>query len=101
MTHPKYGQRFSCYQCGVKFFDLGKPKPLCPKCGADQKKAPKKASVRVKPVVSDDFEEVVDDEQLDEGVDVDELTMKGGDTEERFNPDRDHFSVEEMPEDDL
>jgi len=99
MSHPKYGQRFTCYQCGIKFFDLGKPKPLCPKCGADQKKAPKKTAARIKTVVPEDFDDVVDDEPLDE--DVDELTMKGDADDDSFNPDRDHFSIEDIPEDDI
>ena len=30
------GKRFKCYKCGMKFYDLGKPQPLCPSCGANQ-----------------------------------------------------------------
>ena len=35
------GERWTCYECGSKFYDLGKEEPLCPKCGADQHDAPK------------------------------------------------------------
>lgn len=31
----KYGNKFTCWSCGTKFYDLGKPDPKCPKCGAD------------------------------------------------------------------
>ena len=31
----KYGNKFTCWSCGTKFYDLGKPSPKCPKCGAD------------------------------------------------------------------
>lgn len=31
----KYGNKFTCWSCGTKFYDLGKASPKCPKCGAD------------------------------------------------------------------
>jgi len=30
------GTRYKCYKCGTKFYDLGKPQPICPACGEDQ-----------------------------------------------------------------
>ncbi len=36
----KLGQRYSCFECGVKFYDLNRPEPLCPECKADQRSAP-------------------------------------------------------------
>lgn len=36
---PDLGTRHECYNCGAKFYDLGKTPPLCPKCGANQKDA--------------------------------------------------------------
>ena len=36
---PELGKKFNCYSCHTKFYDLGKPIPLCPKCGADQRDA--------------------------------------------------------------
>lgn len=30
------GKRFKCYKCNCKFYDLGKPNPICPRCGEDQ-----------------------------------------------------------------
>jgi predicted nucleic acid-binding Zn-ribbon protein len=33
--------KHTCFTCGAKFYDLFRPEPLCPKCGADQREAPK------------------------------------------------------------
>ncbi|HNY63897.1 MAG TPA: FYDLN acid domain-containing protein [Deltaproteobacteria bacterium] len=30
------GTRYKCYKCETKFYDLGRPKPICPSCGEDQ-----------------------------------------------------------------
>lgn len=42
MNHDKaaLGTRYTCYQCGTKFYDLNRPEPTCPECGADQREAP-------------------------------------------------------------
>jgi hypothetical protein len=42
MAKKKLGKKHVCYQCGCKFYDLSRPKPICPKCGADQRRSPKK-----------------------------------------------------------
>lgn len=36
----RLGNRYTCYQCGCRFYDLNKPAPVCPRCGADQQKNP-------------------------------------------------------------
>ena len=36
---PDLGRKYTCYSCHTKFYDLGKPTPVCPKCGADQRDA--------------------------------------------------------------
>lgn len=36
----KYGTKHTCWSCGTKFYDLGRPDPKCPKCGADPAEAP-------------------------------------------------------------
>ena len=36
----KLGQRWVCYECEARFYDLNRPEPLCPKCKADQRKSP-------------------------------------------------------------
>lgn len=53
------GKKWTCFGCGAKFYDFGKPEPLCPKCGANQKEAPAKpkAPKKEKAVlqIDDDF----------------------------------------------
>lgn len=39
MTEIKLGDKYECFSCGVKFYDLGKGASVCPKCGADQQEA--------------------------------------------------------------
>lgn len=39
---PELGRKYTCYSCHTKFYDLGKPEPICPKCGADQRDAEEK-----------------------------------------------------------
>jgi hypothetical protein len=58
---PELGKKFTCYSCHTKFYDLGKPDPLCPKCGADQRdaeEAPVVTSTRGRRAI---VEEPVDD----------------------------------------
>ena len=31
------GNKHECYNCGTRFYDLGKSESICPKCGANQK----------------------------------------------------------------
>jgi len=37
MAELNLGNKFECYNCGTRFYDLGKPESICPKCGANQK----------------------------------------------------------------
>jgi len=37
MPPKDLGTKHSCFKCGAKFYDLKKPQPICPKCGADQR----------------------------------------------------------------
>jgi uncharacterized protein (TIGR02300 family) len=39
MPELKLGIKHECFNCGTKFYDLGKAEAICPKCGADQKNA--------------------------------------------------------------
>jgi hypothetical protein len=36
---PDLGKKYECFNCGTKFYNLGKPEAICPKCGANQKDA--------------------------------------------------------------
>jgi hypothetical protein len=40
----KLGTKWECFSCGAKFYDLNKPEPLCPRCGANQLDRPKTGS---------------------------------------------------------
>ncbi|XXF76580.1 TIGR02300 family protein [Myxococcaceae bacterium GXIMD 01537] len=40
MPAKDLGTKYTCFKCGSKFYDLKKPDPLCPKCGANQRESP-------------------------------------------------------------
>ncbi|MBI5179028.1 MAG: TIGR02300 family protein [Nitrospinae bacterium] len=90
MVKPEWGTRYICYKCSARFYDMNKPAPICPKCGADQTKAPPKlsASAPVKPrpraVLPDevDVEEKADDEFGEMGeIGLDEIEADEGEEE--------------------
>jgi hypothetical protein len=94
----KLGQKWVCYSCQAKFYDLQKPDPKCPKCGADQRQSPafekpkrtrgKKASpppapkkaVKPPPPIeeSEDLDTPIDPEDLEfEDIELDEPAGAG------------------------
>lgn len=95
MSRPTHlGTRYACWQCGTKFYDLNKPEPACPKCGADPREAPKnpppaaeaKPPRKAKPArVAEEEAEVMDEEEEAEADDFEE----GDDLEE--SDDEDEF----------
>jgi uncharacterized protein (TIGR02300 family) len=40
MPASDLGTKFVCFKCSTKFYDMKKPDPLCPKCGANQRESP-------------------------------------------------------------
>ncbi|MBF5044299.1 TIGR02300 family protein [Aggregicoccus sp. 17bor-14] len=40
MPAKDLGNKFVCFKCSTKFYDMKKPDPICPKCGADQRESP-------------------------------------------------------------
>ena len=40
MPAKDLGNKYVCFKCSTKFYDLKKPDPVCPKCGADQRESP-------------------------------------------------------------
>jgi uncharacterized protein (TIGR02300 family) len=40
MPAKDLGNKFTCFKCSTKFYDLRKAEPVCPKCGADQRESP-------------------------------------------------------------
>ncbi len=45
MSAKDLGTKYTCFKCAVKFYDMKRPEPLCPKCGADQRETPPQKSV--------------------------------------------------------
>lgn len=72
----KLGNRFTCFQCGTKFYDLNRPTPLCPECNADQNEAPttdlkallskRNAAPKLSPIEENIGDEGSDDAEGDE-----------------------------------
>ena len=96
MPELKLGTKYDCYNCGTKFYDLGKSAPICPKCAADQRdsghsdspavsqasRRRKKAEV-VKPIEIEEDEpiaEIAEDELVEPELDDDEIA--GAEAEE-------------------
>lgn len=64
----KLGNRYACFQCGTKFYDLNRPQPTCPECGADQSLAPVrdiKSLLSGKSRVDDEDDENLSDSSFD------------------------------------
>jgi predicted nucleic acid-binding Zn-ribbon protein len=87
MPAKDLGAKYTCFKCGTKFYDMKKPEPLCPKCGADQRESPalkapspperrprtrppepKPPPVEVEPDLDEDVE-LEDDDDADEPAD--------------------------------
>ncbi|HEY3172682.1 MAG TPA: FYDLN acid domain-containing protein [Thermoanaerobaculia bacterium] len=100
---PDLGKKFECYNCGTKFYNLGRPEAICPKCGANQKNAksedapvaprpPRRAAVIMEPPPEgnpDEFGEEpapVEEEERgeDEELDEDEIVEADREEEEEF-----------------
>ena len=95
---PELGKKYTCYSCHTKFYDLGKPVPTCPKCGADQRdadEAPAYTAPRSRRVVE---APVVDDDEFTPAA----PEAAEGDEEEGFvaaeEPERDDEEEEEYDE---
>lgn len=88
------GRKHSCYKCSAKFYDLKKPRVVCPKCGADQADAPVTAApppppppVKRGPRPVDPVEEVVPAEDEEAAATVDEeLEIEPGTEAEEVIP---------------
>ena len=40
MPAKDLGTKYTCFKCSTKFYDMKKPEPVCPKCGANQSESP-------------------------------------------------------------
>jgi hypothetical protein len=106
------GEKYVCFSCGAKFYDLGKPEPKCPKCGADQREAPRQVRTRPTPtpeaiedrpvkrsrLLDDDEDEIVIDTEADTDTGDLDLGLGVVDEGEDFGPDEpEEEEVEEEP----
>ena len=101
MPEIKLGNKYDCYSCGTKFYDLGKSEPVCPKCGANQKDAStgeaaqagqssrRKRKTEVAKAVDIDEDEPIADIGDDEmvGPDLEDDEIGGDEEEEDFDDD--------------
>jgi uncharacterized protein (TIGR02300 family) len=77
MPAKDLGSKHTCFKCSSKFYDLKKPVPVCPKCGADQRESPalkappEKRSRAAKPV-EPAAPEVDEEAEVDEEVEDDD-----------------------------
>jgi len=76
MPGKDLGNKHSCWKCGSKFYDLKKPAPICPKCGADARESPvvkqPAAEKRSRAPAREPVAEVVDVEEGDLDKDLEE-----------------------------
>ncbi len=88
------GNKFVCFKCGTKFYDLKKPDPVCPKCGTDQREvqATRPAETRrgrfaavpkvIEPVVEPAAETPAAEEEIEEFEDEEEEAAAATEEEE-------------------
>ena len=82
------GTKHVCYKCSTKFYDLKKPEPICPKCGADQRESPanrppepRKGRLSAPKVIAPEVEEPETPAAEEEEADVESFEEEG---EEEF-----------------
>lgn len=94
---PELGKKYTCYSCHTKFYDLNKPVPVCPKCGADQRDAddtPVYTAPRSRRVVEEPVEE---DETFTPAAAGESADEEG---EETFAPPEDEREEEDADDED-
>ena len=94
LTAADLGTRYKCYKCGTKFYDMGRPQPLCPSCGVNQnddesrgihkRKRKRRLSTFVRtdhtitaPEERDDVIEVVNEVDTEYALDMDDIVLEG------------------------
>jgi hypothetical protein len=90
MTAKDLGSKFVCFKCNTKFYDMKKPDPVCPKCGADQRDSPANRPVEKKSRLSAVPKTVVPvepDEAAAPAADADEEALDFDEDEEEEEDD--------------
>lgn len=102
MTELKLGNKYECFNCGAKFYDLGKGSAVCPKCDSDQSEAAAKEN----PLVSQSVrrrrraELQPDDAEPAASTEDEDLTLPDDDLDEELELDDDELEADEEEEDD-
>ncbi len=78
MAARDFGMKHLCFKCSAKFYDLKKPEPICPKCGANQKDnqskpEPKRSRLSAIPKIIEPLEPVPNALDADSEEESDEL----------------------------
>ena len=88
MPAKDLGTKHLCFKCGTRFYDLKKPEPICPKCGADQRQSPvvkapaeKRTRAAARPPPPEPETEVVADAEADEDAETDDEAEEEDDDE--------------------
>lgn len=88
MPAKDLGSKHLCFKCSTKFYDLKKPDPVCPKCGADQREATarptegRRSRLSALPKIIEPIEPVEAEEVEDDDEDADEDEALVADEEE-------------------
>jgi uncharacterized protein (TIGR02300 family) len=91
MPAKDLGSKHTCFKCGTRFYDLKKPEPICPKCGADQRQSPaskpsggaeKRRQPKPAPPPKPVPEEVEAEAELDEDVETDDEAEEADEAED-------------------
>lgn len=97
---PDLGKKYTCYSCHTKFYDLGKPVPLCPKCGADQRDADEapaytaprgRSRVVEETAEDDDFTPAASSSEAAEGEEGEDFAPADDDREEEADDEEEDY----------
>lgn len=93
MPAKDLGTKHVCFKCSTKFYDLKKPDPICPKCGADQRDSPANRPAaetrRGRLTAVPKLLEPVESEELETAAEEEELETIEEEDEEEIPPDED------------
>jgi hypothetical protein len=101
------GVRYKCYKCETKFYDLGRPQPICPSCGEDQnnrevrqilKRKKRRSSLKAEPDIHplpEEHDALIDHDEHESLPDAEDK-----DTDHEDEHEREHAEHDEHDEDD-
>jgi uncharacterized protein (TIGR02300 family) len=87
------GTKYKCFKCETKFYDLGRPLPICPICGEDQnnreprqvlKRRRKRSSLKMEPdipILPEEHDPLIEHEEHEGHEAEDHEAMTGMDEE--------------------